>query len=149
MDFVYDYLPQLVFLAPALIVITIGLIECWEEFQFKKNALYTIGIVTGKLPAVHPSRYVEIDDAGGYMSRATNAGHFLIVKYEIANGTVYQKRTAKSYKQSPSEVPVFYTIDDPQEVMIDGFYKVGNGKFYRIFGGIAYLLFFSWVFLIF
>lgn len=143
-------LAGLVLSTPGIIVGFLSLAELIEEIRFKKNGIKTTGRVIGGVSARHRAKeVVGYYGAGNINTPDTGGGHFLIVEYETLDGAIYKKRTKNVYEGNEETLPVIYDEYNPKETMINGFYKVGNAKYFRIIaGGLWVVAVFSTLFLV-
>ncbi|MGB0524372.1 MAG: hypothetical protein ACPGJS_15485, partial [Flammeovirgaceae bacterium] len=124
----------------SLVPIVWGLYDWWEEKIFKQKGIKTIAKVVGSLAARHASAVYFEGAYAEYTAPEGIGGRFLILEYEVQNGEVYQVKSKKVFRKNPTEVSIIYNPDDPTDLITDGFYKVGNMKYYRILGGAAITL---------
>ncbi|UZR99736.1 DUF3592 domain-containing protein [Chondrinema litorale] len=114
-----------------------GFYEILEEINFKKKGITTIGKVVGSVSAIHHYEEYQLLN-GPYASKPeTRPGEFLIFEYNVGDET-WRSRTLKTYKKPLTELTVIYNPKDPSDLMVNGFYRVGSAKYYRIIAGLFF-----------
>ncbi|MBT31585.1 MAG: hypothetical protein CMO01_18170 [Thalassobius sp.] len=79
---------------------------------------------------------------GPYASKPeTRPGEFLIFEYNVGDET-WRSRTLKTCKKPLTELTVIYNPKDPSDLMVNGFYRVGSAKYYRIIAGLFLMVMF-------
>ena len=119
---------------PGLIVFLLSLVEIIDEYRFRKTAVFTEGLVVKAISSKYKSRTVEYTGGTSGTSESTG-GYLLLVEYTVENGYTYTAKSKQSFSEYPSTVPVAYNPNKVTEVMIDGYYKSGNSKYYRLLMG--------------
>ncbi len=115
-----------------------GLSEILTERKFRRTGILTEGTVVRKVPVKFPS--CEI--AGGArvinstFTVETNGGYFFTIEYEV-DGEIYSVRSKKVFNRDLEKVEILYKNENPLDIMVDGFYKVGNQKYYWLISGIV------------
>ena len=125
---------------PGIVFFLISMMDIINERRFKKVAIFTEGTVVQSLPAKYKSQMV--DYAGGSRETGeTEGGSLIIVEFTLENGDVYSAKSKQVFKHIPSTVEVGYNPDDYSDVMIDGYYKSGSAKYFRLMIGLLLGLF--------
>ncbi|MGB0524373.1 MAG: DUF3592 domain-containing protein [Flammeovirgaceae bacterium] len=130
---------RVVFIGIGALIFLYGLYEVWEEKSFKEKALRTVGVVVGSLASRYVPRSYNYTGGSQYTSESPG-GAILIFEYEIENGDVYQQKSKYPIKGNPSTLEILYHPENPTDIMINGFYKVGIGKYVRVGIGLFWLI---------
>ncbi|MEN7547616.1 DUF3592 domain-containing protein [Rapidithrix thailandica] len=126
----------LVFALPGTLFFFLALWEIREEIEFKKNAITTLGKVVGMVPVKYKSQSIE----GGHRVGITRTpeskgGYFFRIEFQDQCKDSYVVQPKKVYKKAADSVTVYYSKEDPNDFMVDGFYKEGIQKYYRLVMG--------------
>ncbi len=124
-------------LTPGTLFFYWALKDILDEQNFKDNAFRTMGTVVLKTPVKYGSEEY-MGQAGVKYTSETFGGYFFTIEYPAADGTVYSYRPRKVFNENKEWVDVWVKKDDPTDIMVDGFYKVGNSKYYQLIAGAVF-----------
>jgi len=119
---------------PGLVFFLFGIKEIIDEYRFKQEAILTKGVVVRAISSKYQSQSVE--SSGGTSGTTESAGgYLLLVEYTTSTGDIYSTKSKQTFGNIPETVTIGYSPNDATDIMVDGYYKSGNGKFYRLFLG--------------
>ena len=86
------------------------------------------------LPSKYKSQSVEY--TGGTSSTIkSSGGYLLLAEYSTQIGGIYRVKSKQTFNRIPTKVEIAYNPDNVTDVMIEGYYKSGNSKYYWLLMG--------------
>ncbi|MDW7691514.1 hypothetical protein R9C00_17795 [Flammeovirgaceae bacterium SG7u.111] len=135
-DIFIGILALLIICLPISLLFVMGIVEIIKEQRLKRNGIKTVGKVVKRIPASFKSQKYEYA-YGTKDTVKTSGGYLCEVEYTDSAGDTYLFRTKKVFiNVNRNELEVIYSEGDSTDVMVDGFYKVGNVKYFWIIGGL-------------
>ena len=116
-------------------IILYAIVEFLQEKKIKKHGIKVVGKVVNAIPSkVSSQQYF-----GRFTVESTNevnGGFLLEFEYEVKD-EIWTGRTRQMLANDLEELEVIYNPSDPSDIMVNGFYKVGNIKYFRLICGLV------------